>query len=76
VEYTLLKRAAGWAAHWRRRWWTERYGKGPDSFLSEKPAATELCRELGLGADLIPSNDEARKTFISGEKPDGAAADG
>ena len=38
--------------------------KGPDSFLSEKPAATELCRELGLGADLIPSNDEARKTFI------------
>ena len=37
---------------------------GPDSFLTEKPAAAELCRELGLGADLIPSNDAARKTYI------------
>ena len=23
--------------------------RGPDSFLTEKPAAAELCRELGLG---------------------------
>jgi oxygen-dependent protoporphyrinogen oxidase len=38
--------------------------RGPDSFLTEKPAAAELCRELGTGADLIPSNDEARKTYI------------
>jgi len=38
--------------------------RGPDSFLTEKPAAAELCRELGLGADLVPSNDEARKTYI------------
>ena len=38
--------------------------RGPDSFLTEKPAATELCRELGLGAELIPSNDAARKTYI------------
>src|SRR5208282_170967 len=37
---------------------------GPDSFLSEKPAAIELCRELGLGADLIGSNDAERKTYI------------
>ena len=37
---------------------------GPDSFLTEKPAAAELCRELGLGGDLLPSNDTARKTFI------------
>ena len=37
---------------------------GPDSFLTEKPAALELCRELGLESDLIPSNDSARKTFI------------
>jgi oxygen-dependent protoporphyrinogen oxidase len=37
---------------------------GPDSFLTEKPAAAELCRELGLGAELLPSNDEARKTYI------------
>ena len=38
--------------------------RGPDSFLSEKPAAAELCRELGLGGELIPSNDAARKTYI------------
>lgn len=38
--------------------------RGPDSFLTEKPAAAELCRELGLGSDLIASNDAARKTYI------------
>ena len=38
--------------------------RGPDSFLTEKPAAAELCRELGLGTELIPSNDAARKTYI------------
>jgi len=38
--------------------------RGPDSFITEKPAAAELCRELGLGQDLIPSNDAARKTWI------------
>jgi len=38
--------------------------RGPDSFLTEKPAAAELCRELGLGSELIPSNDAARKTYI------------
>src|SRR5208283_2104946 len=38
--------------------------RGPDSFLTEKPAAAELCRELGLGADLLFSNDAARKTYI------------
>jgi oxygen-dependent protoporphyrinogen oxidase len=37
---------------------------GPDSFLTEKPAAAELCRELGLGDELIPSNDAQRKTWI------------
>ncbi|MDR3775777.1 MAG: protoporphyrinogen oxidase [Terracidiphilus sp.] len=38
--------------------------RGPDSFISEKKSAAELCRELGLGADLIPSNDAARKTYV------------
>ncbi|MGA8044481.1 MAG: protoporphyrinogen oxidase [Terracidiphilus sp.] len=37
---------------------------GPDSFLTEKPAAAELCRELGLGDQLTPSNDADRKTYI------------
>jgi oxygen-dependent protoporphyrinogen oxidase len=38
---------------------------GPDSFLSEKPPwASELCRELGIGDQLIASNDGQRKTYI------------
>ena len=38
--------------------------RGPDSFLSEKPAGAELCRELGLTDQLAPSNDANRKTYI------------
>ncbi|HUR37036.1 MAG TPA: protoporphyrinogen oxidase [Terriglobales bacterium] len=37
---------------------------GPDSFLSAKPAAAELARELGLAGELVPSNDRQRKTYI------------
>ncbi|HZR55588.1 MAG TPA: protoporphyrinogen oxidase [Terriglobales bacterium] len=37
---------------------------GPDSFLTEKPWASDLCRELGLGDQLIGSNDAERKTYI------------
>jgi protoporphyrinogen/coproporphyrinogen III oxidase len=37
---------------------------GPDSFITEKPWATDLCRELGLGDQLIGSNDADRKTYI------------
>jgi len=38
--------------------------RGPDSFLSEKAAGAELCRELGLADQLTPSNDANRKTYI------------
>lgn len=37
---------------------------GPDSFLTEKPWAADLCRELGLGDQLIGSNDAERKTYM------------
>jgi oxygen-dependent protoporphyrinogen oxidase len=37
---------------------------GPDSFLTEKPWAAELCTKLGLGDELIGSNDAQRKTYI------------
>jgi protoporphyrinogen/coproporphyrinogen III oxidase len=48
---------------------TERIGgciveAGPDSYLSEKPAATDLCKAIGLGDQLIGSNDAHRKTYI------------
>jgi protoporphyrinogen/coproporphyrinogen III oxidase len=37
---------------------------GPDSFLTEKPWAADLCRDLGLGDNLIGSNDAGRTTYI------------
>jgi oxygen-dependent protoporphyrinogen oxidase len=37
---------------------------GPDSFITEKPWATDLCRALGIGDQLIGSNDADRKTYI------------
>jgi len=37
---------------------------GPDSFITEKPWAADLCRSLGLGGELIGSNDADRKTYI------------
>jgi oxygen-dependent protoporphyrinogen oxidase len=37
---------------------------GPDSFITEKPWARDLCHELGLGDQLISSNDTDRKTYI------------
>jgi oxygen-dependent protoporphyrinogen oxidase len=37
---------------------------GPDSFITEKPWATDLCRAVGLGDQLIGSNDADRKTYI------------
>lgn len=37
---------------------------GPDSFLTTKPAALELCRALGLGDQLIGTNDTGRQVFV------------
>jgi protoporphyrinogen/coproporphyrinogen III oxidase len=37
---------------------------GPDSFLTMKPDGTQFCRDLGIGDQLIPSNDAGRKTYI------------
>ena len=37
---------------------------GPDSFISEKPAALELVKRLGLEAHLIETNEHHRRSFI------------
>ena len=40
--------------------------RGPDSFLTEKACGHGIgSASLGLGADLIPSNDRDRKTWIA-----------
>src|SRR5277367_1175732 len=37
---------------------------GPDAWVSEKPWARELAEELGLGDEVMPSNDTGRKTYV------------
>lgn len=37
---------------------------GPDSFLARKPWAADLCRRLGLGDELIPTDPANRGSFI------------
>lgn len=37
---------------------------GPDSFISAKPEALALCKELGLESEVIGSNDHLRTTYI------------
>lgn len=37
---------------------------GPDCFLSEKPWALRLCRELGLEGEVVGTNQQFRRTFI------------
>jgi len=38
--------------------------RGADSFLTKLPWVTDLCRELGLGADLIPTNEQHRRALV------------
>jgi oxygen-dependent protoporphyrinogen oxidase len=37
---------------------------GPDSFISQKPEALALIKELGLESDVTGSNDRTRTTYI------------
>jgi oxygen-dependent protoporphyrinogen oxidase len=37
---------------------------GPDSFITQKPAAVRLCRELGLEDHLVGTNDDRRRVYV------------
>jgi oxygen-dependent protoporphyrinogen oxidase len=37
--------------------------KGPDSFLSEKPSAIDLCRRLGLDGEVIGTEEKTARSF-------------
>lgn len=37
---------------------------GPDSFVVDKPWCLQLCHDVGLGDDLIPSNEIQRKVYV------------
>lgn len=38
---------------------------GPDSFITQKPEAITLCKELGLEKDLIPCNTAQQRVYIA-----------
>jgi oxygen-dependent protoporphyrinogen oxidase len=65
VELTLLEAGSRLGGIVQTR---ERQGflleDGPDSFISEKPAALELVRCLGLESHLIETNEQNRRSFI------------
>lgn len=37
---------------------------GPDALLAQKPEGVQLCRELGLGDRLVPTNPDDRTVFV------------
>jgi protoporphyrinogen/coproporphyrinogen III oxidase len=49
---------------------------GPDAWVTEKPWARELAEELGLGDEVIASNDATRKTYVLADKKLQAMPDG
>ncbi len=38
--------------------------EGPDSFITTKPWAVDLSKRLGLEQELIPTNEENRRTYV------------
>lgn len=49
--------------------WTDRVDGftlegGADSFITNKPQAVELCRSIGLGDQLIGTDDRHRRSFV------------
>ena len=65
VNCTVLEAAPIWGGKIA----THRVGElimeaGPDSFLSQKPWALELCEQLGLGDQLINTNPIEKKAFV------------
>jgi oxygen-dependent protoporphyrinogen oxidase len=64
VECTVVEREARWGGKILTNNTPEFLIEGgPDSFLTSKPWAMELCRTLGLEGRLIPTNAENNRTF-------------
>jgi len=70
VTYTLLEQSDRWGGKIATETVTEYSDEpfivegGPDSFITQKPWALQLAREMGLDDELLPTNDHLRKTFV------------
>jgi oxygen-dependent protoporphyrinogen oxidase len=70
LRYTVLEKSSQWGG----KILTEQvdgYGDqpfivegGPDSFLTQKPWALQMARELGLEERLLGTNDDRRKVYV------------
>lgn len=65
LQVTILERGARWGG----KVLTEQVDgfiveAGPDSFLTQKPWALQLARELGLEAHLLGTNDTVRDLYV------------
>jgi len=65
VAHTLIEKQPRLGGVIETRQWDDCVMEcGPDSFISAKPEAMTLIRELGLEGDVIGSKDEERVTYI------------
>jgi oxygen-dependent protoporphyrinogen oxidase len=65
LDCTVLEAASAWGG----KIVTHHVGElvmeaGPDSFLSQKPWALQLCEQLGLGSEVINTNPMEKKAFV------------
>jgi len=65
VTFVLLEAAARWGGVIR----TERAGgflleAGPDTMLAAKPDGAQLCRDLGLGDRIVPTDPRRATVFV------------
>ncbi|MFN8561214.1 MAG: protoporphyrinogen oxidase [Anaerolineae bacterium] len=65
VQYSVLEASERWGGKVR----SERVDEfvieaGPDSFLTQKPWALQLARELGLSDRLLGTNDRMRNVYV------------
>jgi oxygen-dependent protoporphyrinogen oxidase len=65
VDFTLFEKRPRLGGVIETHVWEDcTFDAGPDSFISAKPEALALIKELGLSDDVIRSNDHQRTTYI------------
>lgn len=70
LSYVLLEQSDTWGGKIRTEKVAGSNGDpflvegGPDSFITQKPWALQLARQLGLDDQLLPTNDEKRQVYV------------
>jgi oxygen-dependent protoporphyrinogen oxidase len=69
LDYALVEASGRWGGKIETEMVNTEYGPvlvehGPDSFISQKPWAAALSREVGMGEALLGTNDAKRRTYV------------